>query len=237
MNAHVTVYDNESNDGSYEFLKKIPFVTVKVWKTNGILDDMELLRIKNMCWKNVVGKTDFVIVSDMDECLFIDEPELILREMKNENIATITPEFLNLISYVFPKYDGRLMHNIVDTFYIDEWKYYNDIDKKYDRFGKKQKMLVFNPNLVKETNYLPGCYESKPEICGKCIQTNKIKCFHFHDIGLCRKIERYKERKDRMSETNIKLHLSDFYLEDKHKTISDFMLDLKNSKRFLNANS
>ena len=42
------------------FSKKIPFVTVKVWKTNGILDDMELLRIKNMCWKNVVGKTDFV---------------------------------------------------------------------------------------------------------------------------------------------------------------------------------
>lgn len=40
-----------------------------------------------------------------------------------------------------------------------------------------------------------------------------------------------------MSETNIKLHLSDFYLEDKHKTISDFMLDLKNSKKFLNANS
>jgi hypothetical protein len=124
----------------------------------------------------------------------------------------------NLISKEFPQHkEGVLMHNMVKRYYFDFWE-----DFETGKHGMKSKMLLFNPNKMQETNYKVGCYEQNPLCDGKIITTDDIRCYHLHDVGLYRKILRYKERKNRMSQENFRDNLSDFYLETPTKIISDF---------------
>jgi hypothetical protein len=132
----------------------------------------------------------------------------------------------NLISTDFPDYNqNHLIHTIVNRYYFDLWE---DFEK--DKCGLKSKLMIINPNKVFETNYKVGCYEYNPVFSGKIIETDIIKCYHLHDVGLYRKIIRYNERKQRMGIENINDHLSDFYLDLPTKIINDFKYDLNNSK-------
>lgn len=95
-------------------------------------------------------------------------------------------------------------------------------------------MLVLNLKNVAETNYLVGCYVATPKVKNdytRVVYDNDMYCMHLHDVGLTRKLRRYKARAARMSLDNKRYHLSDFYLESPKKTVSDFMQDyLKSCK-------
>lgn len=225
--SKVVVYDNQSSDGSREFLSKLDFVELRTYDTNNQLDDIQLKNLKNEVWKESRGKVDFVNVCDLDECLFIPDLEF-LNKARNDGISVITPKTFNLIDPEFPKYDGQLMHLKTPRYYIETW---DDRDRP-ELYGQiKQKTLLFDPTLVENSNYKIGCYRSNFQHFGKSIITNEVKCLHLHDVGLVRKIRRYKERAMRMSRENIKLHLSDFYLESSQKITSDFIETLVESRK------
>lgn len=152
---------------------------------------------------------------------------LTLQRLHQARVAAISPYMCNLISHDFPKCQSNLVHQVVDHYYDDYWPS-NDGPGR----GLKRKMLVFDPSRVVETNYKVGCYESTPAIEDgySLAETNDILCMHLHDVGLARKIQRYSERRKRMSKVNIEEHLSDFYLESPSQTIADFTEDLKRSK-------
>lgn len=223
----VVVYDNESTDGSQAFLKSIPFIELRSYNTNGQLDDFKLQELKNSVWKESRGYADFVVVCDLDECIWSRNMNLTLQRLHQARVAAISPYMCNLISHDFPKCQSNLVHQVVDHYYDDYWPS-NDGPGR----GLKRKMLVFDPSRVVETNYKVGCYESTPAIEDgySLAETNDILCMHLHDVGLARKIQRYSERRKRMSKVNIEEHLSDFYLESPSQTIADFTEDLKRSK-------
>lgn len=227
--SKVVVYDNGSTDGSLEFLSKVPYVEIRHYDTNNELDDLKLRSLKNSVWKESrdVG-VDFVVVSDLDECIWARDLDCTLTKLKQSKVGAITPKMCNLISTAFPQFSREhLMHELVGRYYVDIWPS-NDGPGS----GAKQKMLVFDPNAVCETNYKVGCYESHPTVkegySSTC--TDDILCMHLHDVGLARKIMRYSERAARMSKSNVILHLSDFYLETPVETTNDFMNDLKRSE-------
>lgn len=225
----VVVYDNESTDGSRQFIKDLPFAELRTYKTDNQLDDLKLLELKNTVWKESKD-ADFVIVCDLDECVWSDKPELAFQSLKQEKIAAVTTCMQNLISVGFPRFDEKkLMHEIVNRFHFDFWT-----PGDGPGFGPKKKMLIIDPKHVIETNYKVGCYESSPILEeGFTNLTNsdlsRFKFFHFHDVGLARKLKRYAERKARMSKANIDGHLSDFYLDPPSETILDFYDDLEES--------
>lgn len=223
----VVVYDNESTDGSQAFLKSIPFIELRSYNTNRQLDDFKLQELKNSVWKESRGYADFVVVCDLDECIWSKNMDLALQRLHQARVAAISPYMCNLISHDFPKCQSSLVHQVVDHYYDDYWPS-NDGPGR----GLKRKMLVFDPSRVVETNYKVGCYESTPAIEDgySLAETNDILCMHLHDVGLARKIQRYSERRKRMSKVNIEEHLSDFYLESPSQTIADFTEDLKRSK-------
>lgn len=67
----VIVYDNESTDGSKEFLKQFDWIEVRTYVSNNELNDAIYLDIKNNVWKEAKqNNVDFVIVSDFDEVLY-----------------------------------------------------------------------------------------------------------------------------------------------------------------------
>lgn len=225
--SQVVVYDNQSIDGSREFLKDLDFVDLRTYNTENQLDDIVLKNLKNEVWKESRGKADFVNVCDLDECLFIPDLEF-LRKAKADGIAVVTPKTFNLIDPELPKHDGQLMHLKTPRYYIETW----DGKSHPELHGQiKQKALLFDPMLVEESNYKIGCYRSDFQHGGKAVTTDEVKCFHLHDVGLVRKIRRYRERAMRMSRSNIDLHLSDFYFESKQKITRDFVETLSESHR------
>ena len=86
----VIVYDNGSDDGSVEYLSQYPWIEVRQFKTNGF-DDTANMNIKNRCWKESIGIADFVVVSDLDECLYSPVLESELEYMKANDITICGP--------------------------------------------------------------------------------------------------------------------------------------------------
>ena len=86
----VIVYDNGSDDGSVEYLSQYPWIEVRQFKTNGF-DDTANMNIKNSCWKESIGIADFVVVSDLDECLYSPVLESELDYMKANDITICGP--------------------------------------------------------------------------------------------------------------------------------------------------
>lgn len=86
----VIVYDNGSDDGSVEYLSQYPWIEVRQFKTNGF-DDTVNMNIKNSCWKESIGIADFVVVSDLDECLYSPVLESELDYMKANDITICGP--------------------------------------------------------------------------------------------------------------------------------------------------
>ena len=86
----VIVYDNGSDDGSVEYLSQYPWIEVRQFKTNGF-DDTANMNIKNSCWKESIGIADFVVVSDLDECLYSPVLESELEYMKANDITICGP--------------------------------------------------------------------------------------------------------------------------------------------------
>ena len=86
----VIVYDNGSDDGSVEYLSQYPWIEVRQFKTNGF-DDTANMNIKNSCWKESIGIADFVVVSDLDECLYSPILESELDYMKANDITICGP--------------------------------------------------------------------------------------------------------------------------------------------------
>jgi hypothetical protein len=68
FNANITFFDNESSDNSLNIIKENG-CNYQTYCTDGKMDEISLLAIKNHCWKN--SKADFVIVCDTDEFLEI----------------------------------------------------------------------------------------------------------------------------------------------------------------------
>ena len=86
----VIVYDNGSDDGSVEYLSQYPWIEVRQFKTNGF-DDTANMNIKNSCWKESIGIADFVVVGDLDECLYSHVLESELDYMKANDITICGP--------------------------------------------------------------------------------------------------------------------------------------------------
>ena len=86
----VIVYDNGSDDGSVEYLSQYPWIEVRQFETNGF-DDTANMNIKNSCWKESIGIADFVVVSDLDECLYSPVLESELEYMKANDITICGP--------------------------------------------------------------------------------------------------------------------------------------------------
>lgn len=152
--SKVIVYDNFSTDSSVEILSKEDFIEVRKWDTGGKLDDYAHTIMKNSVFKESADDADFICVCDMDECIFSDR----LFERLEACNGAIRPKFLNLISNIFPKYNGKLIHNIVDRYIIDMWD--NDDSRGVGRNptrGEKRKLLLFNPKVVQPV-YGIGAY-------------------------------------------------------------------------------
>lgn len=191
---HVFVYDNQSTDGSREFLSKFDWISIINLDMPNIRDDY-FVKIKDIIWKQSKDEADFVIVSDFDEVIYSSDLHSALEDMKKRNCCLLRPIWFNACSEKYPKYiHGKLYHEIQPNV-----------------VRGKSKCILFNPNDIKDIHYSIFCNDCNPEFVNDgggnfekfYDKYNKsIYAFHLNDLGADYLVYKYHHRRNRLSIEN-----------------------------------
>jgi hypothetical protein len=185
---HAYVFDNGSTDSSIKLFSKHDWITVLNFESGGF-NDAANREIKNNVWKRSIGKADFVIVCDLDECLYTKDFKKLFEDMKKNNETICTPTWLEMYSEKFPKDNGQLLHK-----QITNCKNYSN-----------SKTILFNPNKIKEINYCVGAHYCSPIGEIKFRNKNDIFIMHYKNLSVDYKLDRYKKCAERLSSLNKKM--------------------------------
>jgi len=189
-NCEITIYDNMSTDNSRQIAIKNGCKIIDYDSNNEIRDDL-YLEIKNNCWKE--ASTDWVLIVDTDEFIYISEEQL----KKEESLDT------TLISF-----EGWNLITMLDNPDII------DLDLKWgSRASQYDKSYLFNKKFIKEINYSAGCHGCSPKGKVKYSETKYLMC-HWKALGLNYMINRHAEFGKRMSKQNLDKGWGVHYLDD-----------------------
>jgi hypothetical protein len=206
----VVLYDNNSTDGTLDYLKAFDWIEVRPYpkSTDDTLNDRINYEIKNECWKEQKDKcVDFVLVTDLDEILWANNLASKLQFFKDNEVAVVRPQAYDFVSCEFPVHDGTLLHEQIRTCY---------------RFPWWDKCILFAPDLVDEIGYTEGAHACKPKV--KTFMWNSLDTFLFHFKYLSLEyliLKRYATR-SRISEENIKNKWGTEYTYNKDQITEQF---------------
>jgi hypothetical protein len=182
----IYVYDNMSTDSSDEIYKRYPKVIVKKWDSNNEINELNYLKIKNNGYKVSRGdNADWVIVCDCDEILYHGKLLERLEYYKEQGITVPLVNGHDMVSEVFPEYDGELITKKITTG-----------SEVYPPFCKN---IVFNPKI--NVNFGIGAHSFSSD---KTINSNspELKLLHYKFLGKEYVEKIYKSRAERLSEFN-----------------------------------
>lgn len=171
----------------------------------GEINDYIYQDIKNNCWKQSRGRADYVIVCDIDEFLYIEDPTRTLNMLLKAKISLPLTEGYNMYSTEYPQEGTSILKQATKGIQ----------DNAYN------KSLIFDPHRIVEINYMPGAHVAKPTGIVKK-STEKLKVLHFKNLGLDYLLQRYHILANRLSEENKKQDLGTHYLYSDEKIIADF---------------
>ncbi|MGE5466696.1 MAG: glycosyltransferase family 2 protein [Ignavibacteria bacterium] len=187
--AKVVLYDGGSTDGSAEIAGRYPEVLFKVERSEK-LDDRELMRIRNEEWKQFRNDCDWMIVCDVDEFLYCEDPARTLNELKAAGVTLPEVEGYGMHSKAYPEYrpDAFLWQQAQTG--IREPKY-ND------------KNLIFDPRV--DINYNLGCHSCSPT--GPVVRSNGkvFKNFHYSMLSYEAVLKKARNAEARLSDWNLKV--------------------------------
>lgn len=186
----VTVWDNGSTDGSIEYLRQFPFVTVRHYRTEG-MNDTVVQMLKNRCWKG--SDADWVVMADMDEMLYAKEGvRNALQSLQEDGVGIVYPQWYSMVSDSVPEYNGELLHRIRPL---------------WTPKPQEAKPLIFRPSLVKEMNFTVGQHSCSPIYNAECkvSKDSGICCFHTERrLSPQYYIEKTRQCQERRSEENLR---------------------------------
>ena len=190
----IYVYDNMSTDSSDEIYLRYPKVSVIKWGSDNSFNDAYNKEIKSSMYKKYSRDADWVIVCDCDEILY--HPNLIEVLKHYKKIGVDIPEIdgRDMVSEIFPDYDGRLITDIVQI--------------GSDTYEPMCKNIVFNPK--KDVVFGFGSHSS---YCRDCIRSKErdLKLLHYKFLGEEYVRNIYNERLVRLSKFNIENGLGVHY--------------------------
>lgn len=184
----ITIYDNESTDGSPDIARELGCNVIS-WNSGNIIDDHKYRDIKNTCWKSV--HDGWVIVCDMDEWLCITEDEL--RAEKEAGTTIITTRGIDMV--------GESKQVDLSDINLHEIK-------KYFESSGLSKRSCFLREKITEINYAHGAHTVTPRgtvVYSKKIYLNKHLC-HLGAEFLVDKTLKRHERSVLMRSQGLAIH-------------------------------
>jgi hypothetical protein len=103
-------------------------------------------QVHNTCWKESRGVADWVIYTAIDEFLYAPDLKAYLTECTRQKVTVIPALGYQMIAATFPTADQSLL----------------DLVQRGCPFAKMNKLSLFNPNKIIETNQLPGRHSAEP---------------------------------------------------------------------------
>jgi hypothetical protein len=182
----IIVFDNQSTDGSKEYIQAHPLCTLIEYDTkNELRDDIHMI-IKNSAWKESIGIADWVIVSDLDEIVFHKNLLQELDQYKVQGISIPNIEGFNMISESYPITGIPITQQV-----------------RYGAYSKQfSKNLIFDPNKVVEINYTPGGHSIEPT--GEIKYGGSLKLLHLKYLGSNeRLLDRWNDVGKTLSKINV----------------------------------
>lgn len=202
------IYDNFSNDKTESIVKAHNNTHIIKFGQEGVLSDLDYLKIKNQVWKNSRGKADFVIVCDVDEFLYSENLYNFIQKIYKEKYTLIKPHGYDMYSEVYPQYDERkCICNIVKR------------GKRYELFDK---CILFDPHRIVEINYTPGCHTCNPKGSIKIYNEPRIKLLHYKWLSLQYVINRHHLYQQRLSKENIEKGWGTHYMSEDNVFTDNF---------------
>lgn len=225
---HAYIFDSASTDGTVEFLRQFDWVTVidVSKKVNNEFNEASNMNVKNNEWKEHRDECDFIICCDIDEVLYMENPEKALQWLIDNKISLVNPPTHTMISEEDPEYadNGLLYHEEFLQEITGKPKTHAAVD--YD------KCLMFDPKSIKEINYTPGGHDCHP--VGNVIRYSskdvpeecKISTIHIKYPGLNYILKKYKSNAARMSSFNKRNRYGWEYLQNEQTIRNDFNKNL-----------
>lgn len=183
----IFVYDNMSTDSSDDIYKKYEKVEVVKWDSKNEINELNYIKLKTQSYKERSRNqnVDWVIVCDCDEFLY--HPNLIdkLSEYKSKGITVPKVSGHDMVSEVFPEYDGKLLTEKVKL--------------GSQRYQPMCKNIIFEPNL--DVDYGVGAHSFN---CSAAIFSDEeeLKLLHYKFLGKDYVKKLYVSRAKRLSDFN-----------------------------------
>jgi hypothetical protein len=192
----ITVYDNFSDDGSYELLQCHPLVTLERFDTDGKLRDDVVCRFKNECWKSDAERTDWSIVCDIDEFIWHRNLQDRLQQASEAGHVMLRLRGYEMFSSEFPADSGQQLWSSVVT---------GEITRPQPGTYGMNKPSLFRPQLLTATNFFPGAHHAAPSLLGveaTITGAPDILLLHYQRLGWERQQRRYAAYRTRLSDEN-----------------------------------
>lgn len=171
------IYDDGSTDGSLQILRTHPKVQVRRFPR--VIEDSYALsarELHNSVWKESRSAADWVIITAIDEHLHHADIKDYLERCKRRGITLVPALGFQMLSAQFPEPEETLSET-----------------RRYGApFDKMNKLCVFNPTALEETNYHPGRHRADP--AGEIVlpERDELLNLHYKYLDIGRVFERHK---------------------------------------------
>ena len=159
------IFDNGSTDNSLSLLQQHGRVEISHFDVAGDSFVDEERRLGDTIWKG--SRADWVIVTDIDEHTY--HPELLkyLRSCKEKGVTAIQSIGYEMVSDAFPTGTRQL----------------TDLVTVGARSTGHDRLCIFNPQAIVETNFTPGRHRAAPE--GRVVwpEYPEVLLLHFKQMG------------------------------------------------------
>lgn len=188
------IFDDGSTDGSIDILNAHPRVELRqfprVIPDSFVKSNQALL---NEVWKGSRGKADWVVIIDVDEHLFVPGIPMkdFLGRYKTQGVTVVPALGYQMVSEEFPEPDERLC----DT---RTWG---------APFYFFNKLSIFCPDAIEETNFGRGRHFADPTGRLKLAEKDELLLLHYKFLGFERTYERHKAQLNHVGEKQKALHL------------------------------
>jgi hypothetical protein len=175
---HFFIFDDGSDDGTYEYLSAKTNVTVEQANRRGLESHIEFQKLLlNEIWKTSRDEADWVVIADIDE--HVVHPKIAMRDYLAQQ--------RHLGTTAFP----TLGYQMVADGFPDPSCELSQVITRGAPHAAESKLMIFDPKRITETNYSMGGHAAAPTGDVKYPAKSRLRNLHYKMLGPEWLAERY----------------------------------------------
>lgn len=216
IKADVLVFDNGSDDGSIEYLSKLPYVTLRHFDSDG-QNDVIQKQVKEQAYLEFKDKYSIIIISDCDEVFYWRNFEASAERFLSGGYNVSMMPIYSLCEDFKPQPDdSKLLHQLCTKFYKQKMNHMQG-------FEDYSKLSVFNCKITDKVSMSVGQHfvQTAPDM--RIMLDMDAFCLHI-DKGLSEDfyVNKRKKMAKNLSSTNIKNGMCFEYLKSEEESRKEY---------------